>query len=75
MVCLFKSINLIARFEQAKANKKGSYDYKEVAVAAVEGCIDTILVEADRIITVRITNLVTGNKPKFNSELIKFTEK
>lgn len=52
---------LIARFEQARANGKGSDDYKEVAVAAVEGRVDMLIVEADRIIPVRITNLVTGN--------------
>jgi peptide subunit release factor 1 (eRF1) len=53
-----------SRFEQAKANGKGSDDYKEVAVAAVEGRVDTLIVEADRIIPVRITNLVTGNTQK-----------
>lgn len=56
--------NLVARFEQARANGKGSDDYKEVAVAAVEGRVDTLIVEADRIIPVRITNLVTGNTQK-----------
>lgn len=52
----------VSAFEQANANGKGSTDYKEVAVAAVEGRVETLLVEADRIIPVRITNLVTGNK-------------
>ena len=56
--------NLAARFEQARANGKGSDDYKEVAVAAVEGRVDTLLVEADRIIAVRVTNLTTGNTQK-----------
>ncbi len=56
--------NLVANFEQARANGKGSDDYKEVAVAAVEGRVDTLIVEADRIIPVRITNLVTGNTQK-----------
>jgi hypothetical protein len=56
--------SLIARFEQARANGKGSDDYKEVAVAAVGGRVDTIIVEADRIIAVRVTNLVTGNTQK-----------
>ena len=56
--------SLVARFEQARANGKGSDDYKEVAVAAVEGRVDTLIVEADRIIAVRITNLVTGNTQK-----------
>jgi hypothetical protein len=55
---------LVERFEQARANGKGSDDYKEVAVAAVEGRVDTLIVEADRIIPVRITNLVTGNTQK-----------
>ena len=53
--------SLVAGFEQARANGKGSDDYKEVAVAAVEGRVDMLIVEADRIIPVRITNLVTGN--------------
>ncbi len=43
---------------------KGSDDYKEVAVAAVEGRVDTLIVEADRIIAVRVTNLETGNTQK-----------
>ncbi len=55
---------LVERFEQARANGKGSDDYKEVAVAAVEGRVDTLIVEADRIIAVRVTNLVTGNTQK-----------
>ncbi|KAF0200532.1 MAG: hypothetical protein FD170_3418 [Bacteroidetes bacterium] len=53
--------NLVSWFEQARANGKGSDDYKEVAVAAVEGRVDTLIVESDRIIAVRVTNLVTGN--------------
>jgi hypothetical protein len=61
---LQKLDNLADRFEQAKANGKGSDDYKEVAVAAVEGRVDTLLSEADRMIAVRITNLVTGNTQK-----------
>lgn len=56
--------SLVAGFEQARTNGKGSDDYKEVAVAAVEGRVDTLIVEADRIIPVRITNLVTGNTQK-----------
>ena len=56
--------NLVALFEQARANGKGSDDYKKVAVAAVEGRVDILLVESDRIIPVRITNLVTGNTQK-----------
>ncbi|PKL85841.1 MAG: hypothetical protein CVV22_04700 [Ignavibacteriae bacterium HGW-Ignavibacteriae-1] len=56
--------SLVERFEQARANGKGSDDYKKIAVAAVEGRVDTLLVEADRIIAVRVTNLVTGNTQK-----------
>jgi hypothetical protein len=59
-----KLVGLGSLFEQARADRKGSDDYKEVALAAVEGRIDTLLVEADRIIPVRITNLVTGNTQK-----------
>ncbi len=55
---------VVTWFEQARADGKGSDDYKEVAVAAVEGRVDTLIVEADRIIPVRITNLVTGNTQK-----------
>lgn len=56
--------SLVERFEQARANGKGSDDYKEIAVAAVEGRVDTLLVEADRIIAVKVTNLETGNTQK-----------
>jgi peptide subunit release factor 1 (eRF1) len=63
-VYLLKLDNLVSRFEQAKANGKGSDDYKDIAVAAVDGRVDTLIVEADRIIPVRITNLVTGNTQK-----------
>ncbi len=58
---LLKLDGYVSRFEQAKANDKGSDDVKLVAVAAVEGRVDTLLVEADRMIAMRITNLVTGN--------------
>ncbi|MBK8805178.1 MAG: hypothetical protein IPO21_00450 [Bacteroidales bacterium] len=56
--------SMVDRYQQAKANGKGSDDYKEVAVAAVAGRVDTLIVEADRIIPVRITNLETGNTQK-----------
>ncbi|MFO8000547.1 MAG: hypothetical protein R6U46_04825 [Marinilabilia sp.] len=56
--------SLVDEFEQARADGKGSDEYKEVAVAAVEGRVDTLIVEDDRIIPVRITNLVTGNTQK-----------
>ena len=63
---LQKLDSLAERFGQARADGKGSDDYKEVAVAAVEGRVDTLIVEADRIIAARITNLVTGNTQKKN---------
>lgn len=56
--------SLAAEYQQAKANDKGSDDYKEVAVAAIEGRVETLLVEADRIIAARVTNLETGNTQK-----------
>jgi hypothetical protein len=61
---LLKLDRLAERFGQAQANGKGSDEYKEVAVAAVEGRVDTLIVEEDRIIAARITNLVTGNTQK-----------
>jgi hypothetical protein len=65
---LQKLDNLAGRFMQAKANGKGSDDYKEIAVAAVEGRVETLIIESDRIIAVRITNLVTGNTQKKDIE-------
>jgi hypothetical protein len=53
--------NLTDRYEQAKANQKGCDEIKEAAIAAVNGKIDTLFIEADRMIAVRITNLITGN--------------
>ncbi|PKP53200.1 MAG: hypothetical protein CVT92_05655 [Bacteroidetes bacterium HGW-Bacteroidetes-1] len=61
---LLKLDTMAGKFEQAKANGKGSDDYKEVALAAVEGRVDSLIIEADRIIAVRITNLETGNTQK-----------
>ncbi|WP_157963219.1 baeRF3 domain-containing protein [Algoriphagus litoralis] len=58
---LRKQNELISTYHQSKANGLGSEDIKEVAVALVEGRVDTLLIEADRIIASRITNLVTGN--------------
>lgn len=63
-VYLQKLDDLAGRFIQARVNGKGSDDYKEIAVAAVAGRVETLIVEADRIIAVRITNLVTGNTQK-----------
>ncbi|MCR9013657.1 hypothetical protein [Aquiflexum gelatinilyticum] len=53
--------DLAGSFGQAEANGKGSTVIKEVALAATEGRIETLLVEEDKIIAIRITNLVTGN--------------
>ncbi len=58
---LLKLRGLADRFDQSRANGKGSDDIKEVAVAAVEGRVDTLLVEENRIIEGRITNKLTGN--------------
>jgi len=63
-VYVSKIKKLTDKYEQAKANGKGSDDIREASVAAVEGKIDTILIEADRMIAVRITNPVTGNTQK-----------
>jgi hypothetical protein len=57
-----KKLNELAEsFGQANANGKGSSDIKEVAQAATEGRIDTLLVEENKIIAMKITNFVTGN--------------
>lgn len=61
---LLKQEELISRYHQAKANGLGSEEIKEVAVALVEGRVDTLIIEADRIIASKITNLVTGNVQK-----------
>ncbi len=61
---LQKLDDLAGKFMQARANGKGSDDYKEIAVAAVEGRVETLIIESDRIVPVRITNLVTGNTQK-----------
>lgn len=58
---LRKQEELVGRYHQAKANGLGSEDIREVSVALVEGRVDTLIIEADRIIASRITNLVTGN--------------
>lgn len=58
---LRKQEELVGRYHQAKANAQGSEDIKEIAVALVEGRVDTLIIEANRIIASRITNLVTGN--------------
>ena len=61
---LQKLDSVIERYGQARANDKGSDDYKEVAVAAVEGRVEMLIVEEDRILSARITNQVTGNTQK-----------
>jgi len=58
---LRKQVELISGYNQSKANGLGSDDIKEMAVALVEDRVDTLIIEADRIIASRITNLVTGN--------------
>lgn len=52
---------IVNQFHQAKAHAKGSDDMDDIAVAAVEGRVDALLVEADRLIAARITNLISGN--------------
>ncbi|MBC8006000.1 MAG: hypothetical protein H7X84_11040 [Verrucomicrobia bacterium] len=52
---------VVNQFHQAKAHGKGSDDIDDIAVAAVEGRVDTLLVEADRMIAARITNMTSGN--------------
>jgi hypothetical protein len=65
---LEKLNDMAESFGQAKANGKGSSEIKEVAKAATEGRIGTLLMEADKIIEMRITNLETGNTQKRNLE-------
>jgi hypothetical protein len=50
----FKTLDtLVEKFEQARADGKGGDDYKELAIAAVEGRIDTLLLESDKVIAAR----------------------
>jgi len=56
-----KLAGVVDKYQQAKAGGKGLETVKQVAVAAVEGRVDTLIIEADRIIEGRVTNLVTGN--------------
>lgn len=58
---LLKLDSLVEKFAQEKANGKGSDDMKEIGVAAVEGKIETLIIEADRMIANKLTNQVTGN--------------
>lgn len=56
-----KQATEVDRFNRARAAQKGSDDHKEVAHAALEGKVDTLLVEANRHVEVKITNLISGN--------------
>ncbi len=58
---LLKLDTLVEKFAQEKADGKGSDDMNEIGVAAVAGKIDTLIIEADRMIPNKLTNLVTGN--------------
>lgn len=58
---LLKLETLVEKFAQEKAGGRGSDDMNEIGVAAVEGKIDTLIIEADRMIPNKLTNLVTGN--------------
>jgi len=58
---LLKLDALVEKFVQEKADGKGSDDMNEIGVAAVAGKIDTLIIEADRMIPNKLTNLVTGN--------------
>ncbi len=48
------------KFEQAKANALGSDNIEEVVEAAEAGRVETLLIEADRIIAKRLRNKSTG---------------
>jgi hypothetical protein len=64
-----KKLNDLAEsFGQAKANGIGSNNIKEVAKAATEGRIETLLVESDKIIPMRILDLETGKTQKQDLE-------
>jgi stalled ribosome rescue protein Dom34 len=57
---LLKLESLAHKFEQAKANGLGSDKIEEVVEAAEAGRVDTILIEADRVIAERLRNKNTG---------------
>ena len=57
---LLKLESLANKFEEAKANNSGSDNIKEVVKAAESGRVDTILIEADRVIAERLRNKNTG---------------
>lgn len=58
---LLKLDTLVEKFVQEKADGKGSDDMNEIGIAAVAGKIDTLIIEADRMIPNKLTNLITGN--------------
>lgn len=58
---LLKLDALVEKFAQEKADGRGSDDMNEIGVAAVAGKVDTLIIEADRMISNKLTNLVTGN--------------
>lgn len=51
-------------FMTAKSNGEGTDDPKEAVAAAVEGRIETLLVESDRVIPGKISDLLEGKTPK-----------
>ena len=59
---------VVNQYEMAKAHGRGSDEIEDIAVAAVEGRIDTLLVEADRMIAVRISNIIPGNLHNANED-------
>jgi hypothetical protein len=52
--------DLSNKFKEAEASGKGNSDVEEVASAIVQGKVDTLLIEEDRIISKRITDVKTG---------------
>jgi len=51
---------LVGKFNQAKSNGLGSDNMDEVLEAAEAGKVDTLLIEAHRVISKRLRNKVTG---------------
>jgi hypothetical protein len=56
-----KTDAIVEKFLQKKSDNLANDDIKEVAKAILEGRIETLLVEDDRIIASRLTNMTTGN--------------
>jgi len=59
-IYLQKLTSLVEKFEQAKANNSGSDNIKEISEAAAAGRVDTILIEADRVVSKRLRNNNSG---------------